>query len=196
MGEAAVTLPDGSERRLEAQSTVGRDEVCEVRVEGRTVSRRHALLVRRDGRWWIADTGSANGTFLNDDRVPPGVALQLHHADRIRVGAEVLLFSDPSIADDEESTDEHEEVSRAGASELSPLQRQIVSYLCEPWLAGGSLEGLPSNGEIAARLGTPDAADTVKAALRRAYAKAGLTGEPAHTKRRALCRVARQRGWI
>ena len=81
MGEAAVTLLDGSERRLEAQSTVGRDEVCEVRVEGRTVSRRHALLVRRDGRWWIADTGSANGTFLNDDRVPPGVYLRADPSD-------------------------------------------------------------------------------------------------------------------
>jgi DNA-binding CsgD family transcriptional regulator len=55
---------------------------------------------------------------------------------------------------------------------------------------------LPSNEEIAARLGTPGATETVKAALRRAYAKAGLTGQPAHVKRRTLCRAARQRGWI
>jgi pSer/pThr/pTyr-binding forkhead associated (FHA) protein len=196
MGEAAVTLPDGSERRLERQSAVGRDDVCEVQLVGKTVSRRHALLVPRDGRWWIADTGSANGTFLNDDRVPPGVALQLHHADRIRLGAEVLVFSEPLALEDEESTDEHDELARVDPVGLSPLQRQVVAYLCEPWLQGNSLEALPSNEEIAVRLGTPDAAETVKAALRRAYAKAGLTGEPAHTKRRALCRVARQRGWI
>jgi hypothetical protein len=36
----------------------------------------------------------------------------------------------------------------------------------------------------------------VKAALRRIYAKAGLSDQPAHAKRRALCRVARQRGWV
>lgn len=196
MGEAAVTLPDGSERRLERQSAVGRDDVCEVHLEGKTVSRRHALLVQRDGRWWVADTGSANGTFLNDDRVPPGVALQLHHADRIRMGAEVLVFSEPSALEDDERTDEHDEVARVEPAGLSPLQRQVVGCLCESWLQGESLDGLPSNEEIAARLGTPDAADTVKAALRRAYAKAGLKGEPAHTKRRALCRIARQRGWI
>jgi pSer/pThr/pTyr-binding forkhead associated (FHA) protein len=192
MGGAAVTLPDGSERRLEDQSAVGRDEVCDVRLEGRTVSRRHALLVQRDGRWWIADTGSANGTFINDNRVPPGVALQLHHADRIRIGAEVLVFSEPN---DDDPTDEHEEAPHVDPG-LSPLQRLVVAHLCEPWLRGGSLESLPTNEEIAARLGTPDAANTVKAALRRAYAKAGLKSEPAHTKRRALCRVARQRGWI
>jgi pSer/pThr/pTyr-binding forkhead associated (FHA) protein len=196
MGDAALTLPDGSERRLEEQIAVGRDEVCEVRLGGKTVSRRHALLVQRDGRWWIADTGSANGTFLNDDRLPPGVALQLHHADRIRLGAEVLVFSEPSALTDKEATDEHDEVGSVEPVGLSPLQRQVVGCLCEQWLKGESLDGLPSNEEIAARLGTPDAADTVKAALRRAYAKAGLKGEPAHTKRRALCRIARQRGWI
>jgi hypothetical protein len=36
----------------------------------------------------------------------------------------------------------------------------------------------------------------VKAALRRIYAKAGLSEQAAHAKRRALCRVARQKGWV
>ena len=65
-----------------------------------------------------------------------------------------------------------------------------------PPLAGSSLETLPSNEEIAAQLGTPGATGTVKAALRRIYAKAGLSDQPAHAKRRSLCRVARQNGWI
>ena len=59
-----------------------------------------------------------------------------------------------------------------------------------------SLETLPSNEQIAAQLGTPGATGTVKAALRRIYAKAGLSDQPAHAKRRALCRVARQNGWV
>jgi hypothetical protein len=80
--------------------------------------------------------------------------------------------------------------------QLSAFQRQVVQALCGPWLAGASLETLPSNEEIAAKLGTPDATGTVKAALRRIYAKAGLSDQPPHAKRRALCRVARQNGWI
>ena len=196
MTDVTIGLPDGSEHRLDSEVAVGRDEVCDVRLESKTVSRRHAIVFERNGRWWIADTGSYNGTFVNDDRVPPGVAIQLHHADRIRLGSEVLLFSSPNDLTDEDSTEPHEEFEQMPEALLSPLQLQVVRILCRPWLEGGSLDRLPSNEEVAARLGTPGATETVKAALRRAYAKAGLTGEPAHAKRRALCRAARQRGWV
>ena len=79
---------------------------------------------------------------------------------------------------------------------LSPLQLHVVRCLCESWLEGATLDQLPSNEQIADRLGTPGATGTVKAALRRAYAKVGLTSGTPHAKRRALCRVARQQGWI
>lgn len=195
MADAALILPDGREQPLLADAFIGRDPVSQVRIESKTVSRRHALVAQRDGRWWIADTGSANGTFLNDRRIPPGVALQLRHADRVRVGAEVILFSEPAQLDDPNRTEPHEQPVLPTAP-LSPLQLQIVRCLCEPWLAGGSLDELPSNEEIAVRLGTPGSADTVKAALRRAYAKAGLREGTPHAKRRALCRTARASGWI
>jgi ribosomal protein S18 acetylase RimI-like enzyme len=55
---------------------------------------------------------------------------------------------------------------------------------------------LPSNEQIAAAIGTPEAAGSVKAALRRIYAKAGIAELPPHAKRRALCRAARTRGWL
>jgi FHA domain len=54
------------------------------------VSRLHALLVAGpDGRWSIVDVGSANGTFLNEDReaLPVNVARPLAEGDRIHVGA-------------------------------------------------------------------------------------------------------------
>jgi pSer/pThr/pTyr-binding forkhead associated (FHA) protein len=175
---------------------VGRDDECDVHLEHSTVSRRHALIVQRRDLWWIVDTGSANGTFINDDRVPPGVALRLRHADRVRMGAEVLIFCDPAELEDEDRTDPHPEVPDTLSRPLSPFQQQVVQRLCDPWLAGQSLDALPSNEDIAASLGTPGASSAVKAALRRTYAKAGLTDGPPQAKRRALCRVARQRGWI
>jgi hypothetical protein len=195
MTDAALIAADGHELRLTGQTSVGRDEINEVRLESKTVSRRHALVAPREGKWWIADTGSFNGTFLNERRVPPGVALQLRHGDRIRLGAEVLVFSAPAEADDPNRTEPHEDVARPGAG-LSPLQLRVVECLCRKWLDGGTLDELPTNEQIAAELGTPGATATVKAALRRAYAKAGLTAGSAHAKRRALCRVARHRGWV
>jgi pSer/pThr/pTyr-binding forkhead associated (FHA) protein len=191
---AVLILEDGRELRLTGEVWIGRDPGNQVRLESKTVSRKHALLIQREDRWWVADTGSFNGTFLNEHRLPPGVALQLRHADRIRVGAEVLLFSEPSQLEDEDRTEGHEPVQTTVT--LSPLQLQVVRCLCEPWLEGATLDQLPSNEEIADRLGTPGATGTVKAALRRAYAKAGLTSGTPHAKRRALCRVARQQGWI
>ena len=196
MTDAALILPDGREVPLKGDAFVGRDEVSQIRIDSKTVSRRHALVVERDDKWWIADSGSFNGTFLNDRRLPPGVALQLRHADRIRVGSEVLVFSAPALLDDPDRTEPHGELPKSAVAQLSALQLQVVRSLCGPWLDGASLDELPSNEQIAAELGTPGSAATVKAALRRTYSKAGLTEGSPHAKRRALCRVARQRGWV
>ena len=195
MVEATLILPDGREVSLRGDAFVGRDAVNQIQIDNTTVSRRHALFAEREDKWWLTDTGSFNGTFLNDRRLPPGVALQLRHADRIRIGSEVLVFSAPALLEDPDRTEPHE-LPGSAVAQLSSLQLQVVRALCRPWLEGASLEELPSNEEIAAQLGTPGSAATVKAALRRAYSKAGLKEGSPHAKRRALCRVARQRGWV
>jgi DNA-binding NtrC family response regulator len=49
--------------------TLGRDEACDVRIDNRSVSRRHAIL-HLDPPLRIQDLGSANGTFVGDARSP------------------------------------------------------------------------------------------------------------------------------
>ena len=41
-----------------------------------SVSRRHAELTPDDGRWWLRDLESTNGTFLNDAMI---ITLSLIH---------------------------------------------------------------------------------------------------------------------
>jgi hypothetical protein len=196
-GNIWLTFPDGTEHELKESVTIGRDAKNDLPFASPTVSRDHAAIAFRDGRWYVEDRGSFNGTFLNGTRVQPGTPLPLRHADRIGIGSETLLFSWPAQLQDPDTTEPLEEIGGpSDAAQLSSFQRQVVQRLCEPWLAGASLESLPSNEQIAAELGTPGATGTVKAALRRIYAKAGLSDQPAHAKRRALCRVARQRGWV
>lgn len=195
-GEIRLTFADGSEHALVESVTIGRGAKNDLAFTSPTVSREHAAITFRDGRWFIEDRGSFNGTFLNGIRVQPGTPLPLRHADRIRLGSETILFSWPAQLRDPDTTKGLEEVAPSDSAQLSSFQRQVVQCLCGPWLAGASLENLPSNQQIAAELGTPGATGTVKAALRRIYAKAGLSDQPAHAKRRALCRVARQRGWV
>jgi pSer/pThr/pTyr-binding forkhead associated (FHA) protein len=54
------------------------------------VSRRHATVsVDDSGRASIRDEDSTNGTYLNGDRVLPGVAVRLTDGDVVRLGADV-----------------------------------------------------------------------------------------------------------
>jgi pSer/pThr/pTyr-binding forkhead associated (FHA) protein len=195
-GDIWLTFQDGTEHELRETLTIGRGPENDLTLLSPAVSRNHAALAFRDGRWYVEDRGSYNGTFLNGTRVTPGVPLPLRHADRIEIGGESLLFSWPAQLQDPDVTEPLEEIAAGDPVQLSSFQRQVVQCLCGPWLAGASLESLPSNEQIASMLGTPGATGTIKAALRRIYAKAGLSGQPAHAKRRALCRVARQRGWL
>lgn len=50
------------------------------------ISRRHCLLKRRGTELMIMDLGSANGTFLNDMRLPSFVDHSASHGDRLILG--------------------------------------------------------------------------------------------------------------
>jgi len=55
-------------------------------------SRQHARIVADAGGYFIEDLGSANGSFLNDRRLPPGVPTRLRNGDRVRIGKVQLNF--------------------------------------------------------------------------------------------------------
>ena len=71
------------------QTSVGRSPDCDVFLDDVTVSRRHALVVRRDGRFFIEDRGSLNGTFLNRRRIESG---PLEDGDEVQIGKYRLTF--------------------------------------------------------------------------------------------------------
>jgi hypothetical protein len=55
------------------------------------VSRRHASVgVEPDGRIWVRDEHSTNGTFVNDTPVPGGRTATLAHGDRLRIASDVV----------------------------------------------------------------------------------------------------------
>lgn len=57
-----------------------------------TISRRHAELTPDDGKWFIRDLRSSNGTFVNGTRV--NGTRQLRVGDQIRTGMTLLLFGE------------------------------------------------------------------------------------------------------
>ena len=48
---------------------VGRDEVCDARLDHKSVSKLHCVLVKTDGLLLLRDLGSTNGTRVNGTRV-------------------------------------------------------------------------------------------------------------------------------
>ena len=63
--------------------TIGRDPSCEVFLNDRTVSRRHAHLSLRDGKAFVEDLGSLNGTWVDGrHRVLRRAPQRLEPADR------------------------------------------------------------------------------------------------------------------
>lgn len=71
------------------QFLVGRDPQCQLRPASPLISKRHCAIIQREGKAFIRDFGSTNGTFLNDDPVK-GEA-ELHNEDVLKVGP--ILFT-------------------------------------------------------------------------------------------------------
>lgn len=69
---------------VEGVASIGRDSDNQVVVPDKTVSGRHAAVAFREGRWWVEDLGSTNGTWVNDQQV--GSARPLEPGDVIQVG--------------------------------------------------------------------------------------------------------------
>src|SRR5262249_44478049 len=71
------------------ETIIGRGREAHVRVEDVGISRKHTRIVRtQDGRFFVEDLGSTNGTFVAARRVD---RFQLRPGDRVQVGPNVLL---------------------------------------------------------------------------------------------------------
>lgn len=58
-----------------------------------SLSRRHAKIWRRDGRFFLAEhIGTANGTFVGGRKLRSGEECELRHGDRLRFGMVELEF--------------------------------------------------------------------------------------------------------
>src|ERR1019366_9231281 len=83
-GRVGESFPVTAERL-----SIGRRPDSEVFLDDVTVSRDHALLIRRGDHWYLDDCGSLNGTYVNRSRIE---SHRLEEGDEVQVGKYKLTF--------------------------------------------------------------------------------------------------------
>jgi pSer/pThr/pTyr-binding forkhead associated (FHA) protein len=92
---AALVIRSGGGRAGESfavagdRLTVGRRPDSDIFLDDVTVSRDHAILVRRAGAYHLDDCGSLNGTYVNRQRIE---SHRLEDGDELQIGKYKLAF--------------------------------------------------------------------------------------------------------
>jgi len=121
------TVQFGEKDRL----TFGRDPSNDICLDTPNVSRFHAQISRVGRRYYVTDLRSANGTFVNDQRVEGNV--WLNPQDAIRIGPYKMVMGDDQFTRYDET-----EGLRVEAYQLNKWVRQDlnllqdISLLCRP----------------------------------------------------------------
>lgn len=84
-GSGAVESPHPLRK---PKAIVGREK-ADVTIDDPTMSIRHFEIEQREGRYFLRDLGSTNGTRVNGSRVE---AAELHPGDRIQAGLTCFVF--------------------------------------------------------------------------------------------------------
>jgi len=74
---ATLKPPSGQLCVLEPDHTIGRSNKSNLQIADRRVSSQHAEIRWNGKRWQVRDLGSRNGTFLDGERLSPGVEYPL-----------------------------------------------------------------------------------------------------------------------
>jgi hypothetical protein len=85
-------LTPGTVFTLQSVTSLGRKDSNSIVLDDDFVSSEHSLISWRDGRTWLEDAASTNGTFLNDAEVTRPVAVS--EGDIVGIGAVRLKWTE------------------------------------------------------------------------------------------------------
>ena len=102
-----LTIVSGPQKGLSYQAppekiTIGRDSSNELHLEGKKLSRHHAMLEPDGDRWLLTDLGSRNGTLVNGEAIKE---YHLRPRDEIQIGDIVIVFMAEGGPDQAEPAD-------------------------------------------------------------------------------------------
>lgn len=114
----------------------GRHRSCDCRLPGKTVSREHFAIERNNGKYFLVDLESVNGTFANRERVS---WVELKNGDTIQAGSYDLLFeeaAESSRPDDSRSEDQTSNTSNTSDDEQQSFKADHERLYPRQYLEG------------------------------------------------------------
>lgn len=100
------------------------------------ISRRHARIYYRNGRWLIEDAGSANGTFI--DGMEISRPMPLFSGNQIFCGETTLKFSDGEISEQTAKLYEEDDVDHFGSTIVASVPSNEDSVIMSAKEIGGT----------------------------------------------------------
>lgn len=76
------------------ENSIGRSRSCDIQIPDNSVSRDHAVLMRREEGWFVCDTGSHAGTRVRNKQITEPTLVQI--GDKIRMGSTTLTLRNTS----------------------------------------------------------------------------------------------------
>lgn len=129
---ANFTLPGGKTRNIELKfkakqrRSVGRTKENDLSIDDPSVSKIHgALVLNSEKQLMVADTGSTNGTFINDQRIAYGRAFPIAGVDKVKFGNIEVVFQHVPQAIEEGATQEVSMNDEVPPEQFSASQRDI-----------------------------------------------------------------------
>lgn len=97
---------------------IGRSQRSDLRLDDKNVSREHAVITRRNERFYIQDRGSRNNTLVNGTAITKQVAIK--EEDRIGLGPYELVFLVAGSARDRQDDDSRTRFMSGSAPDSKP----------------------------------------------------------------------------
>ena len=81
------------------ENSIGRSKGSDIFIADPTVSRDHAVLLRRKEGWFINDVGSKSGTYVNDKQTQDRTPIMIDDVIRVGDTSYIVKRTDDVIAD-------------------------------------------------------------------------------------------------
>lgn len=131
------------------ENSIGRSKSCDINLPDATVSRDHAVLMRRDEGWVICDTGSKSGVFVNGKQIDGKKVVDI--GDKITMGSTTLVLGNTDIA----PAARRRMFTGFSREAASPFKLMFITFLVHLLMA---VQGAFSGGEFSPRIFVPFAA--------------------------------------